>query len=263
VTRPERPIAADWLAVRRAADTVARDGASGLLRELTRRTSGTLTVFDVGAGTGANQAYLAPRLGVGSRWVLLDHDADLLNAPGNGAAERVLGGIGELDRMVSATSGERLITCSALLDLLTTADLDELAAVLARHRVSGLFCLTVDGSVRFEPSHRFDDAVADAFNAHQSRDGRPGPAAAAYLTARCEELGLAVRQASTPWLLDADSAPLVGRLLAERADAAVEWRPELARSARLWLADRQRSLDQGVLTVRVGHVDLLVTADAE
>jgi len=263
VTRPERPIPADWLALRRAADTVARDRASWLLSEVTSSTSGILTVFDIGAGTGANQAYLAPRLGVGSRWVLLDHDADLLNAPGHGAAERVLGGIGELDRLVAATSGERLVTCSALLDLLSAGELDELAAVLARHRTPGLFCLTVDGSMRVEPSHRYDDAVTTAFNDHQSLDGRPGPAAAGYLTARCEQLGLAVRQAPTPWLLDADSAPLVRRLLAERADAAVERRPQLARSARLWLADRQRSLDQGVLAVRVGHVDLLVTVNAE
>ncbi len=37
-----------------------------------------MVVVDVGAGTGANRAYLAPRLAVPSRWVLLDRDRQLL-----------------------------------------------------------------------------------------------------------------------------------------------------------------------------------------
>ena len=62
--RPERPIAADWLALRRAADSAARDRAGGLVRRLNDHLGGTVTVFDIGAGTGANRAYLAPRLDV-------------------------------------------------------------------------------------------------------------------------------------------------------------------------------------------------------
>jgi len=259
MTRPERPIAADWLALRRAADTAARDRALWLIDEWTVSAAGPLTVFDIGAGTGANRAYLEPRLGVASRWVLLDHDAQLLNSPDHGSADRVLGGIGDLDRLVAAASGERLVTCSALLDLLLTDDLDELAAVLARHRIPGLFCLTVDGSLRLDPAHPDDHVVTAAFNDHQSREQRPGPAAAAYLIARCERLGLAVRQAATPWLLGSDSAPLVRRLLAERAEAAVEQRAELAGVVAQWLADRQHCLDDAALKVEVGHVDLWVT----
>lgn len=257
--RPERPIAAGWLALRRAADTSARDGAAWLLSELTERLAEPLTVFDIGAGTGANQAYLTPRLGVSSRWVLLDHDADLLLAPGHGSAERVLGGIGELRGLVAAASGPRLVTCSALLDLLSTDELDELAAVLSRMGVPGLFSLTVDGSLLLEPRHRFDEAISAAFNAHQARAGRPGPAAAAYLAQRCAQAGLVVRQAETPWLLGPGAEALIERLLTERADAAVEQQPGLAADAQQWLDDRLSSLRDEVLTVQVGHVDLLIT----
>ena len=261
MTRPDRPIAADWLALRRAADTVARDRAAWLLTEVIDRSRAatSLVVFDVGAGTGANQSYLASRLGVESTWVLLDHDADLLAAPGHGDAERVVAGIGDLDRLVAAASGPRLVTCSALLDLLTSGELDELAAVLARHRISGLFSLTVDGSLRLFPPHADDPTIIAAFNDHQSREGRPGPRAADYLAGRCRERGLRVRSAQTPWQLDPSSAALVERLLLDRADAVVEGRPDLADVAERWLAARLQSLRDGVLRVQVGHVDLLVT----
>ena len=256
--RPERPIAADWLALRRAADTSARDGAAWLLSELTERLAEPVTVFDIGAGTGANQAYLTPRLGVPSRWVLLDHDADLLLAPGHGSAERVLGGIDELRGLVAAASGPRLVSCSALLDLLSTDELDELASVLSRLGVPGLFSLTVDGSLILEPRNRLDEAVSAAFNAHQARAGRPGPAAAAYLAQRCAQAGLVVRQAETPWVLGPGAEALIERLLTERADAAVEQQPGLAADALQWLAERLTSLRDRSLRVQVGHVDLLV-----
>lgn len=256
--RPERPIAADWLALRRSADTAARDRAAWLVRAATDGMTGTLTVFDIGAGTGANQAYLTPRLGLPSRWVLLDHDADLLHAPGHGEATRVLGGIDELRGLVAATSGSRLITCSALLDLLNTDDLDELASVMAQHRVRGLFSLTVDGSLAIEPSHRSDTVIATAFNAHQARQGRPGPGAGGYLAQRCAQAGLVVRQAQTPWLLGAGAEALIERLLTERGDAAVEQQPELAAEAHEWLRSRRTSLAEGSLRLQIGHVDLVV-----
>lgn len=255
--RPKRPIAADWLALRRAADSTARDRAGLLLRELNHRLQSSVTVFDVGAGTGANRAYLAPRLGVPSRWVLLDHDAELLRDTGNAEAKRVLGGIGELAGLVVAAAGPRLVSCSALLDLLTAAELDELAAVLDRLAVPGLFSLSVDGSVLLTPRHPDDDAIAAAFNRHQARDGRPGPAAAGYLAGVLSERGVIVRQAETPWLLGAGSEPLILRLLTERGHAAVEEQPALAAVVERWLTQRTADLRAASLSVRVGHVDLL------
>lgn len=265
---PDRPIAADWLALRRVADTAARDGAGWLVRACADALAvdgRVLSAIDVGAGTGANQAYLAPRLGLATRWVLLDHDSSLLAAAGNDGAVRLVGGIEQLDAVVAATPKPRLVTCSALLDLLTTDQLDELALVLARHAVPGLFSLTVDGFVDIVPSHCSDESIAAAFNDHQSRAGCPGPDAANYFSGRCERLGLSVISAATPWLLDADAAPLIGRLLSERAAAAVEQRPGLADTARRWLDDRLHCLAAGDLQMRVAHRDLLIqpTGSAE
>ena len=258
MTGPERPIAADWLALRVAADSVARDRAAGLVDGWVAAThAAEPTIVDIGAGTGANRAYLAPRLGRPAHWVLLDHDAGLLAAPGHGQAQRVVGGIDALNGLISACRAD-LVTCSALLDLLTAAELDALVDVLARHRTPALFSLTVDGSSRIDPPHPDDAMLAAAFNEHQARDGRPGGAAAAYLAAACESAGLSVRRAETPWLLDAGSAPLIRRFLTERAAAAVEARPELSGTAAGWLAARLDRLDAGSLRVRIGHLDLLI-----
>lgn len=262
MTRPERPIAADWLALRRAADTAARDRAAGLVADWVAAAAGAAppTVVDIGAGTGANRAYLAPRLRAPARWVLLDHDAELLATVDDADAEHVVGGIGDLGELIRAR-GATMVTCSALLDLLTGDQLDDLADVLLVHRIPALFSLTVDGTLQLHPAHPADELMATAFNAHQARGGRPGAGAADHLAARCERAGLRVRRADTPWLLDACAAPLIRRLLTERAGAAVEARPDIARPAAAWLDARLAALDAGTLRVRVGHVDLLIIPD--
>lgn len=82
---------ADWLQLREAADAQARAGH--LLEVLDQAKSvcqpgagdgGNLKqrfteILDLGAGTGANLRYLAPRLGPQQRWRCLDQDAALLS----------------------------------------------------------------------------------------------------------------------------------------------------------------------------------------
>lgn len=82
VTEPDAAaFDADWLDLREAADHAARSRAGieqSLLPLPWRR------ILDLGAGTGSNCRYLAPRLGGDQRWWLLDADPQLLAA----AAER-------------------------------------------------------------------------------------------------------------------------------------------------------------------------------
>ena len=112
-----------------------------------------------------------------------------------------------------------------------------------------------------------------AFDAHQRRDGRPGPQAPDVLVRLLRELASEIGRAhdggggatapqvmtaSTPWLLDASEPELLERWLRERVEAAVEQEPRLAGRAEAWLARRLDHLAAGELEVRVDHVDLLV-----
>ncbi|MBK7721918.1 MAG: SAM-dependent methyltransferase [Austwickia sp.] len=277
--RPERPIEADWLALRRPLDTAAREPARALIEQLgawvvANRSPGVpVQVFDVGAGTGANQAYLAPRLPFPSQWTLLDHDPELLSHPGQGPGTRVVAGItdlaGLLDAPASGPAGAaraagdpaRVVTCSALLDLLTVAELDALADTLATRAVPALFALTVTSQVQWTPADPGDALACEAFTAHQERRGRPGPAAADYLRRACTERELEVHGVPTPWHIDTSDpvmVPFVLRWLDDYAAAAIEQQPDAAATITPWLQRRRRQVDQHDLRVAVGHEDLLI-----
>lgn len=267
--RPERPIQADWLALRRPLDDAARAPARELYDELAAwvpAALGPVEMFDLGAGTGANQAHLAGRLPFETRWTLLDHDPALLSHPGQGPGRRVLAGIEDLPALLGQSARERpgaarVVTCSALLDLLGTRELDELAQTLHAAGVPGLFALTVTGALDCVPPDEGDRPVRDAFDAHQTRGARPGPGASAYLADACRALGARVVAVSTPWHINtADAAvrPFARRWLRDRAGAAAEQDPGAAPRFDGWLARRLEQVDRGTFRAAVGHEDLLV-----
>ncbi|GAB47447.1 hypothetical protein [Mobilicoccus pelagius] len=269
---PSRPVEADWLALRRPADAAAREGTQRLLGRLWRHLRahdetgghGPVHVVDVGAGTGANQEWLAPRLPFPSRWTLLDHDAALLDHPtATGHAQRVHGGLDDLPRLVTGegeedAAGPTVVVASALLDLLTGPELDTLTDLLLDTGTPALFALTVDGEVTCVPHDPDDDLVHDAFEVHQQRDGIVGSAASAHVADRAREGDAEVVEATTPWRLTSADAPLLRRYLTDRAAVVAEHDPALAPRAQAWLERRLAQLDAGTLAVVVGHVDLLV-----
>ncbi|WP_082043702.1 class I SAM-dependent methyltransferase [Mobilicoccus massiliensis] len=264
---PTRPVEADWLTLRRPADEAAREGTQRLLTRLWRdlRTCAgpeheqrPVRIVDVGAGTGANQAWLAPRLPFPATWTLLDHDADLLHHPvATGQGTRVHGGLDDLPRLVEADGTLTVVVGSALLDLLTYDELDTLATLLVETATPALFSLSVDGAVNLVPADDDDTLVADAFDAHQRRDGLAGASAADHFSSRLREAGAEVVDATTPWRLTAAQPDLLRRYLTDRAAVAVEHDPALADRVEAWLERRLQQVDAGTLAVVVGHVDLL------
>lgn len=261
----------DWLALRRDADTEARDaGAAGLLEllvdELRRRGGDPVRVVDVGAGTGANHAYLSPRLPLGQRWVVVDHDAELLGHPAHGDALRVQAGVRDLvavvdDLLDGGSGGPVLLTCAALLDVLSEEELGRLAEAVERSGGPALLSLSVTGEVRWSPAHEADTLVAALFDAHQRRGGRPGPSAPAVLSHDLWSRGLRVLTASTPWRLDARRPALLGRWLDERvaaASAQQDGHADGATDIEDWHAGRRQQLRSAGLAAHVQHVDLLV-----
>jgi SAM-dependent methyltransferase len=246
----------DWLALREGADAAAR--ATSLLDPLRPSFTGPLVVRDLGCGTGSQARWLAGLLPAPTRWVLHDRDPDLVALAAAGVPGDVTTVVGDVTRLRAADLlGTTLVTASALLDLLTAAEVDDIAAACVGAACPALLALTVAGRVELLPGDPLDAEFEAAFNEHQRRTvaGRAllGPTAADVTAAAFERRGATVRSAPSPWRLGPDQADLTAEWLRGWVGAAVEQRPDLAGPAVGYLA---RRLAAGVRAV-VWHTDLL------
>ncbi|MEQ3553377.1 class I SAM-dependent methyltransferase [Pseudonocardia nematodicida] len=248
---------ADWLTLREPVDADARSAElAGWAAALLAGQDAPL-VRDLGCGTGSMPRWLSPRLPAGTRWVLQDSEADVLERARAGVAgveATVQAGVGAL--RADDLAGTSLVTCSALLDLLTADEIGTLAAACGDAGVPALLTLSVTGRVALAPPDPLDDAVAAAFDAHQCRDDRLGPEAAERAATAFAAYGTVLTRA-TPWRLGPERPELTAEWLRGRFAAAVEEVPDLAPDAAAHLDRRTRALLTGTLTAEVGHLDLL------
>ena len=225
-----------------------------------RGIDGVLEIIDLGAGTGANQRWLAPRLPFQQRWIHLDHDPAISRSlPQPDDTMIIDSSVESLGRLLADGSRDhRLVTCSALLDVLTTPQLAAVCESVIDNQVPALFSLSVTGAKSISPADPHDQPLLDAFNDHQRRDGRAGPEAITLAGDALRAGGFTVCTQETPWQLSAsgDSA-FVAQLLQERLDAAVAQEPGLAVMAEAWLELRRAQLQLGTLRIEIGHRDIL------
>ncbi|MCD2188084.1 class I SAM-dependent methyltransferase [Actinomycetospora soli] len=256
LSEPGSPVCTpDWLALREPADHAAR--SETLAAALDDRLAGhdLLVVRDLGCGLGSMGRWLAPRLRARQQWFVHDRDADLARRAALSLASlpvpatAVVGNVADVD-----LTGTDVVVCSALLDLLTAAEIGALAEACATAGAAVLCTLSVSGRVRFDPADPDDARIAAAFDAHQRRDGLAGPDAPDLIADALARAGFVVRREPSPWRLAGGSA--AGRPLAEEwlrgwLDAAAEQDPDLDVDA--YLARRLAA----PFTVEVGHVDVL------
>ncbi|GGN53461.1 trans-aconitate methyltransferase [Streptomyces kronopolitis] len=275
---PGRPrFAPDWLELRERADASAR--APELLRPLRERLVAQpapdggprgLVIRDLGCGTGSMGRWLAVRLPGPQHWILHDHDPLLLTHAGarmpvtaaDGTPVRATTARGDLaDLGADDLAGTSLVTASALLDLLTRDEIEELAEACVGAGCPALLALSVAGRVELSPSDPLDDALAEAFNDHQRRtdQGRAllGPDAIAAAVEAFERRGATVLVRSSPWRLGSVESALISEWLRSWVGAAHAQRPELAPEAVAYLRRRLEECAAGELNVEVHHTDLL------
>ncbi|TDC47518.1 SAM-dependent methyltransferase [Actinomadura sp. KC345] len=252
-----------WLALRESADAAAR--ASELLGPLRDALAPDepLVIWDLGCGTGALGRWLSGRLRGPQHWILHDHDPELLDlarknayvtADGRPATIETRGG-GLESLRASDLVGASLVTASALLDVLTAAEVEAIAAAAG---CPALLTLSVVGRVRLSPPDPLDAEIAAAFDAHQRRDGLLGPDAVAAATEAFGRRGASVRTRPSPWRLGPGQAALTAEWLRGWVAAAVEQSPGLGPAADGYLRRRLDECAAGSLIVEVHHLDMLV-----
>ncbi|MGY5127606.1 SAM-dependent methyltransferase [Streptomyces nigrescens] len=281
MSAPDRPrFAPRWLELRERADAAAR--APELLRPLRAWLAAQpapagppgsprgLVIRDLGCGIGSMGRWLAVRLPGPQQWILHDLDPALLDLGGARMPVTAADGMpvaattarGDLAALTADDfAGTSLVTASALLDLLTRDEVEDLAEACVGAGSPALLALSVAGRVELSPSDPFDAEITDAFNDHQRRtdQGRAllGPDAVAAAVAAFERRGATVLVQSSPWRLGCAESALTAEWLRGWVGAAHAQRPELAPEAVAYLRRRLEECAAGELTVAVYHTDLL------
>ena len=270
MTSGQARASSDWLSLREPADAAAR--AADLVAELRSALpgDGVVAVRDLGCGTGSMARWLAGQLGGPQHWVMFDRDAELLALAGTDGPDTAADGAPvtfetrerDITRLgPEELAGASVITASALLDMLTAAELERLVAACARAGCPVLIALSVTGQVELEPADPFDRRVADAFNAHQRRRTTAGallgPDAFTAAVDAFTRLGADVAVRPSPWRLGPAQAALAGEWFTGWLSAACEQQPDLAPEALGYARRRLAEAAGGRLSVTVHHQDLL------
>lgn len=281
---------ADWLRQREHFDLAARSPslALGFRTALRQQPSSPLRIVDLASGSGANFRALAPLLETDQEWRLVDHDPRLLAAQRTEittwASRRgwhchdhegalaihagpahwlVRGQLLDLARDledIDLASSDGLVT-TAFLDLVSDVWLDRLSALLAQTRRPLLATLSVDGRRTWLPGRPADQLIADAFLSHQDGDKGFGPSlgvrATPYLAANLAAAGYQVSTQASDWHIGQEHSDMLLNMAEEAAAVATETDPSREPTVSRWLADRATDIRHGLLSLEVGHLDLL------
>ncbi len=278
----------DWLAQREPLDSAARD--AGLANDFAAAIADTpRRIIDLGAGTGANLRALAPVIGGDQDWLLVDKDPVLLQAQrreiarwaaahrwgiredASGAIELTVGPARwrvrsqHLDLQASL---EQLalqdcdgLTTTAFLDLVSLDWIDRLCHLLSRSPCPFLATLSVDGQRRWQPAMTDDRRLHQAFAQHQMSDkgfgAALGTAAVDEMALRLDRLGFTVATARSDWQIAGGHPALLGQMIDEALAVGCELEPGATFAFTDWAARRHAQLATGMLTLTIGHRDLL------
>ncbi len=269
----------EWLGLREPADAAARNAsvANTMAARFAQRDS--LSVVDLGCGTGANLRATAPLLPHQQSWRLIDSDPSLLEfarvsleswadeAKTQGTQLQIRKGnatitvdfecidlTSHLEKALSPASGNvpGLVTASAFFDLVSERFIQKLAGQCAQIKAAFYTVLTYNGVQRWNPHRPADNQIASAVHQHQLRDKGFGPAAgpmaASHLSDQFRLNGYLVTEGDSPWVLGRNDRMLIEELMHGQATAAAETGLVDAKTLESWVKV-QRSGAQ------IGHTD--------
>jgi trans-aconitate methyltransferase len=236
----------EWLRLRAPHDEAARSVALG--KRFASALPPSPRVADLGAGSGAQAAWLRRYTPADTRWTLIDRDEVLIDDARFGDRE-----VADLAAGLARIDASRFdaATCSAFLDLVSAAWLNELVEWLGMRPF--LASLTVDGRIAWDPPDEDDARISKAFRSDQSRDKGFGSAlgqeAAPTLVDCLRRAGARVETAWSDWILGpTDEAMLV---------AMIDWHADTAADSAAWRQRRKDAARRGALRLTVGHLDVL------
>ena len=265
----------DWLALREPVDAASRGAGIGgvaldaLMRARTHSATPCIDVIDLGAGTGANLRYVAPRIAAEQSWLLVENDPVLLAAATahlrSWPQVRCRAQILALDLATQLHDlplhAGSLLTASALLDLVSEAWLRTLVEHMATAGAIAWFALTYDGRIECYPPEPEDSQVRELVNLHQLTDkgfgAALGPGAGRTTKQLLAAYGYQVHCAASDWHITPEHLALQHALVEGWCQAAIEIAPQRAATLQGWLRRRRAHIAAARSELRVGHVDIV------
>jgi hypothetical protein len=259
---------AQWLALREPHDLRARNATVLDAVAAAFRDQSAVAVVDLACGAGASLRAIGPRLAARQSWRLVDNDLGLLartvalaQPPRLSVEAQAVDLARDLELALDGPLD--LVTCSALLDLVSAQWLERLVVEAAARRLPVYAALTYDGRAMLDPSDAFDADMVAAVNRHQLRDKgfgpALGPAAAALAVARFEGVGYCVVQGRSDWMFGPHDGAIQDSILAGWATAARELGDLPLDRIAAWFTHRRELVADGRARLQVGHLDLFAT----
>ncbi|MBW6399638.1 class I SAM-dependent methyltransferase [Roseomonas sp. HJA6] len=278
----------DWLDLRELYDAVSRD--VDLAQRLAEALPARPRILDLGAGTGSLLRWLGQIIGRAQAWTMVDADAELMSRafdtiaeraeavglaatfPGKktllvhapGGAWRIEGLLADLAEAPDMLPLDKVdaVVCSALCDLVSRDWVERMAEACAERRLPFYAALNVTGRERFTPRHPADALVARGFRRDQRRDkgfggAALGPAATGALAEAFTAQGYTVMRAPSDWIIDRRSRGFAEAIVTGHAAAALPWERRQAAAIADWAGARRAQAMDGLLSIRIGHQDLL------
>jgi hypothetical protein len=259
---------AEWLAMREPYDVAARNAQVLGAVAAAFADQPAVAVVDLACGAGASLRALAPRLPPQQSWRLVDNDLGLLartaglaQPPRLSVQTKAVDLARDLELALDGPLD--LITCSALLDLVSEDWLERLVVEAAARALPVYAALSYDGRATLVPSDPFDAEMVAAINRHQGRDKGFGPAlgprAAAVAAARFEAVGYRVMQGRSDWTFGPPDGAIQDQVLAGWATAARELGDVPLERIAAWITNRRELVADGRARLEIGHVDMFAT----
>jgi SAM-dependent methyltransferase len=262
---------AEWLRLREPYDLRARNPVvlNAVLDVFSGRPN--LRIVDLACGTGSTLRALAPRLGGGQRWRLVDRDPMLLARAAESATVMNVSATtiaADLNHELETVLAEEadLLTTSALLDLVSEEWLERWIECIVARGVPVYAGLSYDGRIELAPAHPLDEAVALAVNLHQRRDKGFGPAlgpfAAQAALAKFVQRGFSIVHGPADWTAEEQDIAFQREIVRGWVAAARETGTIARQDIEAWLAIRETEIAAERSSLRVGHVDVFAVPTA-
>jgi hypothetical protein len=257
--------AAEWLELREPYDMRARNAEvlDAVAAYMAERHS--IGIVDLGCGTGSTFRAIASSLAPRQDWRLVDNDLGLLGRAAMLArkcphAVRATPVDLALDLEAALDGPIDLVTCSALLDLVSEAWLERLVVEAAARRLPVYAALIYDGRVTLAPADGLDQKIINAVNRHQRRDKGFGPAlgplAAAATIDHFRRARYGVTHGQSDWQFAPQDGEIQKAVIAGWAAAAHELGELQSDDVAGWLERRGALVGAGRSRMRIGHVDV-------